>query len=215
MVYKGFFEIIFCIRLSTTSQIILSANRKKPHRVAEKERRVHMKLLPVQANREVTGGFTLLEVLLTVVIIGILSAVAMPNYFNQVQRAKQSEAVATLAQIQNTLAAYIDEFNEIPDGWAELNDIAAIMTTSGPASLTTFGSINLPGGNYTVSRTDNGGNNTYFEFTATPTSKNAETAEFNVMACIDLKNGASDIKQGRKDSKKAVSRADLVCRGDG
>ena len=173
-----------------------------------------MKLLPSQLNSEITGAFTLVEVLLTVVIIGILSAVALPNYFNQVQRAKQSEAVAILAQIQNTLAAYIDEFNKIPTGWAELNDISAIMTTSGPASLSTFGSINLPGDNYTLSRTDNGDNNTYFEFTAKPTSENPETAKFNVMACIDLGTGASDLKQGRKDSTNEISSADLVCIGD-
>ncbi|KGG26745.1 MULTISPECIES: type IV pilin protein [unclassified Prochlorococcus] len=173
-----------------------------------------MKLLSRQIDSELTSAFTLVEVLLTVVIMGILSAVALPNYFTQVQRAKQSEAVAILAQIQNTLAAYIDEFNKIPTGWAELNDIAAIMTTSGPASLTTFGSINLPGGNYTLSRTDNGGNTNYYEFTAKPTSKNPEVAKFNVIACIDLGTGASDLKQGRKDSKNAASNADLVCRGD-
>ena len=174
-----------------------------------------MKLLPSQINNKESKAFTLIEVLMTLVIIGILSAIALPNYFNQVQRAKQNEAVSTLAQIQNTLAAYIDEFNKIPTGWAELNDIAAIMTTSGPASLSTFGSINLPGGNYTVSRTDNGGNNTYFEFTAKPTSENPEIAKLNVMACIDLATGASDIKQGRKDSKNAIRDADLVCKGDG
>ena len=172
-----------------------------------------MKLLPVQANSEITGGFTLIEVLLAVVIIGILSAVALPNYFNQVQRAKQSEAVATLAQIQNTLAAYIDEFNLLPTGWKDLNEIAAIMTTEGPANLTTFNKIILPGGNYALSRTDNGENKNYFEFTASSTNTNGETAKFNVMACIDLEGGASDIKRGVIDSKKndAVSDTDLVC----
>ncbi len=172
--------------------------------------KLYMKLL-ARKNGQQISAFTLVEVLLTVVIIGTLSAVALPTYFNQVQRAKQSEAVANLAQIQNTLAAYIDEFNKIPTGWKELNDIAAIMTTSGPASLTTFGSINLPGENYTVSRTDNQSRNTYFEFTATPTTKDSEMAEFNVMACIDLATGASDLKQGRKDSINAISDSDLVC----
>ena len=172
-----------------------------------------MKLLPVQANSEMTGGFTLIEVLLTVVIIGILSAVALPNYFNQVQRAKQSEAAATLAQIQNTLAAYIDEFNLVPTGWKDLNEIAAIMTTEGPANLTTFNQIILPGGNYALSRTDNGKNENYFEFTASSTNTNSEAAKFNVMACIDLEGGASDIKRGVIDSKNndAASVTDLVC----
>lgn len=159
------------------------------------------------------NGFTLSEIMITVVIVGILSSVALPNYFNQVQRTKQNEAAATLAQIQNTLAAYIDEFNLMPTGWKDLNDIAAIMTTEGPASLTTFNKIILPGGNYGLSRTDNGDNENYFEFTASSTNTNSETAKFNVMACIHLETGASDIKRGVIDSKKndAVSDADLVC----
>jgi len=163
-------------------------------------------------NKEL-DGFTLTELMITIVILGILSAVALPNYFNQVQRAKQSEAVATLAQIQNTLAAYIDEFNLLPTGWKDLNEIAAIMTTEGPANLTTFNQIILPGDNYTLSRTDNGKEKNYFEFTATSTNTNSEAAKFNVMACIDLVGGASDIKRGVIDSKKndAVSDADLVC----
>ncbi len=52
---------------------------------------------PTEARKE--NGFTLSEVMITVVIVGILSAIALPNYFNQVQRTKQNEAVATLSQI--------------------------------------------------------------------------------------------------------------------
>ena len=161
-------------------------------------------------------GFTLVEVMITVVLVGILSAIALPNYSKQVQRTKQNEAVATLAQIQNTLAAYIDEFNLNPRGWKDLNDIAAIMTTKGPANLTTFDQIILLGGNYSVSRTDEGSANNYYEFTATPTNKNREAAKFNVMACIDLETGASDIKKGVVDNKNndEVSNADLVCVGE-
>ncbi len=161
------------------------------------------------------NGFTLSEIMITVVIVGILSAIALPNYFNQVQRTKQNEAVATLSQIQNTLAAYIDEFNRMPKGWKDLSDIAAIMTTKGPTSLTTFNKIILHGGNYSVSRTDSGKDINYFEFTATPTSGNIDIRKFNVMACLDLENGASDIKKGVVDSegKGAVSDADLVCIG--
>ena len=61
-------------------------------------------------------AFTLTEVLITVVIVGILSAIALPNYFNQVQRTRQSEAAAALAQLQNTLVAYVDENNTTASG---------------------------------------------------------------------------------------------------
>ena len=163
------------------------------------------------------NGFTLSEIMITVVIVGILSAIALPNYFNQVQRTKQNEAAATLAQIQNTVASYIDEYNEEPSSWVDLNNVAAIMTTSGPADRDDFESITLPGGNYTVSGATSGEGDNYFEFTATPVSEDKETLKFNIMACIDLTTGASDIKHGKKDreDKQAVESEDLVCRGGG
>tara|TARA_B100000959_G_C14846697_1_gene568333 strand:- start:448 stop:966 length:519 start_codon:yes stop_codon:yes gene_type:complete len=167
---------------------------------------------PTEARK--ANGFTLSEVMITVVIVGILSAVALPNYFRQVQRTKQSEATATLAQIQTIVATYIDEYNLTPTSWKDLSDMTAIMTTSGPADLASFESIILPGGNYTVSGTTSGDDNNYFEFTATPVSTDEETLKYNVMACIDLENGASDLKQGNRDSaNKKIESTDLVCQG--
>lgn len=45
-------------------------------------------------------GFTLMEVLMVVMIIGILSAIALPNYTKAVKRARMMEAVHNLSSIQ-------------------------------------------------------------------------------------------------------------------
>ena len=124
-------------------------------------------MMRLPPRKQEANGFTLVEAMITVVIVGILSSIALPNYFNQVQRTKQNEAASTLAQFQTTVASYFDEFNLTPASWADLNNVAVIMTNGGPASarngaLTT--QITLPGNEYSVSRTNVANN--YYEFTA-------------------------------------------------
>lgn len=46
------------------------------------------------------GGFTLIELMITVAIIGILAAVAVPAYQDYVQRGKLQEATTTLSDLR-------------------------------------------------------------------------------------------------------------------
>ncbi|WP_298623636.1 type IV pilin protein [uncultured Legionella sp.] len=47
-----------------------------------------------------TWGFTLLELLVTLVIIGILVAIAYPSYLHYIQKSRRTDALAILTQDQ-------------------------------------------------------------------------------------------------------------------
>ena len=149
-------------------------------------------------------GFTLTELLVGVAIVGILGAIALPNYFSQVSRSRQSEAASTISQIQTNIAAFADEFGVLPASWADLHQTSAIMTIDGPATNANFDPIALAGGHYnvTVVRNEN-----IFTITATPTRDDNDVQDFNVIACVNLSNGASDIDKGTKDA----AASDLNC----
>ena len=74
-------------------------------------------------NRSVPLGFTLLELIITVLIMGILVALTIPSVLTQVARSRETEAVTTLGSINRTQLAHRYEYGEFaligeitPDG---------------------------------------------------------------------------------------------------
>jgi type IV pilus assembly protein PilE len=98
------------------------------------------------------NGFTLIEVMITVVIIAILASIAYPSYTRYVIRAKRSAAQAQMMEIANreqqfliANRGYADKTTLIASGYTLPPEVAAnygytitLSTAGAPTFLLTF-----------------------------------------------------------------------------
>lgn len=63
----------------------------------------------MMANQRNAGGFTLIELMITVVIVGILAAIALPSYSEYVERGRRKDAIATAMEAQQFAERYFTE----------------------------------------------------------------------------------------------------------
>ena len=62
--------------------------------------------------KKVLAGFTLVELMIVVVILGILAAVAIPAFTRYVKRSKTSEATGNISKIYQGEVAYFNQSSE-------------------------------------------------------------------------------------------------------
>jgi prepilin-type N-terminal cleavage/methylation domain-containing protein len=91
-------------------------------------------------------GFTLIEVLSVVVIIGILAAIAVPTYNNYITKSREKAAEAAIAEVKSRLslayARYLLQEGSKPDTIGDIADLDdSLPATSG-------GTVDME--NYTV-----------------------------------------------------------------
>ncbi len=82
--------------------------------------------------RKKQAGFSLVELMIVLVIIGILAAVGVPIYTSNMNKARQAEADATLGTIRTDLRVY----------YAENNSTYPVVATDSPVVGATWNNIN-------------------------------------------------------------------------
>lgn len=86
-------------------------------------------------------GFTLLELIIVIIILGILAAIALPRYFSSISEAQKAEARASLDRIREAQVGYYSMFNAY-----DANFPVTVMTPNG---ITVMEVIQPAGGTYT------------------------------------------------------------------
>ena len=124
-------------------------------------------------------GFTLIEVMITVAVIAIIAAVALPSYFDYVTRSRLVEARANLADMRTKMEQFFLDNRTYP--------ASCVAATATPSST----QIRLPGNakffnytcatdvvanTYTLTATDTFSSGTHFVYTIDQANTRKTTA---------------------------------------
>ena len=117
--------------------------------------------------RRVSDGFTLIELMVVVAIIGVLGTIVIPSYYNQVQKSRRTDAKASLMLVAQQLERCFTEKNSYaPPGEDEDENAGCRDYTGGVDSNEGF---------YTVTATAQNAS----AFTLQATAKGAQADDTN------------------------------------
>ncbi len=82
--------------------------------------------------KKLMAGFTLVELMIVVVILGILAAVAIPAFSRYIKRSKTTEVAGNIAKIYQGEVTYYSASAERGDGTARFVNAGALPSTPSP-----------------------------------------------------------------------------------
>ena len=173
-------------------------------------------------------GFTLVELIVVVMMIGILSSIAIPQFMSAADKAKQKEASAIVASMVKSATAYNTEYGALPANMGEMSEYARFQKCPNPTPE--GGDVSKDGGavckaatpvavldadttfystsghyNITMSRTDE---NAVMKIRAVPNGGAFAKNGSGVTGCYNPAKGVSQVKE--MSSKSADRGADNV-----
>ena len=148
-------------------------------------------------NNLLQKGFTLVELMIVIVIVGVLSAVALPNFLSQTDKAKATEGKTAISSVlKQAQAAFIE------------NGQAPTTTSACSGSTPTAGTMqDLYGAacddiqkfNYTATNTGTAPDFIY-EVTATGNANDANLTNKTILGCIHMGTGVIKVQSNLDDT---------------
>ena len=139
-------------------------------------------------------GFTLVELMIVVVIVGILSGVALPSFLNQTVKAKATECTTKFGSMFSQIAA------EAQISVADANTLATALVTDGDTN-SAICDFDIP----TIATT---GVNV---FTGTVAGKGDLANKYAANGCVNWVNSKRDIKSATSNSGTAPTAPAVNC----
>ena len=165
-------------------------------------------------------GFTLVELIVVVMMIGILSSIAIPQFMTAADKAKQKEATGVVAALVKAATAYQTEYGTLPLTAGELEEYAkfqqclhadratrggAVCKDSTPQPLAaTATSFTTTSGHYLVEF--DGATNDLFRVKANPNGNPYSSNGAAVRGCYNPTSSVTEVFENNMTSDTTIGK---------
>ena len=132
------------------------------------------------------AGFTLIELMVAIAIIGILAAIAFPSYQDSIRKSKRAEGKAALLDLQNRLERYFIDKNTYASACIGSGCAAGTKILENANTEHSYYTLSIPAqaqNSYTVKAAPTFTDTQCGDLTLTNTGVKAETGTGSVTDC--------------------------------